>query len=252
MINPWTWTPYGWPDLSMVVVDDVNALKRRWLGSPKCLAMQTYPETMIAQVVGTELDEYEIDGGGIAPGTGWDGTICSVDAGDLTTGLDGGNLDGTVSNGPIVPMFALGVFKVVTPVRAGNIDIMMMITNAGATGQPRHEDVSYPAGATPEVGDPGTAWRLPDYNIAFFPFEESGSLLDGKVKISSDDTTENYLNNKVLAGHHLTKTVNDGGANETLTIDESGTRRDHTQPLALERRTSDASIFGCIWIRMDL
>jgi len=44
---------------------------------------------------------------------------------------------------------------------------------------------------------------------------------DEKAKVSSDDTTAGYLNGKLVAGTGITFTENNGGANETLTIDSS-------------------------------
>lgn len=41
---------------------------------------------------------------------------------------------------------------------------------------------------------------------------------DEKVKVSSNDTTEGYLNGKLVAGSNITFTENNDGGNETLTI----------------------------------
>lgn len=46
----------------------------------------------------------------------------------------------------------------------------------------------------------------------------SGASATKKVLITATDTTEDYLNPSLLVGSGLTKTINSGGANETLTI----------------------------------
>lgn len=43
-----------------------------------------------------------------------------------------------------------------------------------------------------------------------------------KVKVSSNDTTTNYLENKIVAGANITITVLNEGGNETLSIESSG------------------------------
>ena len=46
----------------------------------------------------------------------------------------------------------------------------------------------------------------------------SGTGTDEKVKVSSDDTTANYLENKIVAGNGVAITTLSGGGNETLSI----------------------------------
>lgn len=43
-------------------------------------------------------------------------------------------------------------------------------------------------------------------------------LMDEKIKISPQDTTPGYLENKLLAGRHIALTKNNAGANESLTV----------------------------------
>jgi hypothetical protein len=51
----------------------------------------------------------------------------------------------------------------------------------------------------------------------------SGTALDSfEAKVSSNDTTENFLENKIVAGTNVTIAVQDEGANETLEISASG------------------------------
>lgn len=49
-------------------------------------------------------------------------------------------------------------------------------------------------------------------------------LRDSKVKVSSDDTTANYLDDKVKVGTYLTKTVQNSGANEDILLEAPGAR----------------------------
>ena len=49
-----------------------------------------------------------------------------------------------------------------------------------------------------------------------------GGGADEKVKVSANDTTEGYLNGKLVAGTNITLTENNDGSNETLTIAASG------------------------------
>jgi len=49
-----------------------------------------------------------------------------------------------------------------------------------------------------------------------------GTSADEKVKVSSNDTTANYLASKLVAGSSITITENNNGSNETLTIAYSG------------------------------
>jgi len=48
------------------------------------------------------------------------------------------------------------------------------------------------------------------------------SDVDEKVKISADDTTANFLLDKLVAGSNITLTETDPGGNETITIDAGG------------------------------
>ena len=50
----------------------------------------------------------------------------------------------------------------------------------------------------------------------------SVAVLDGKAKVSSNDTTSGFLNGKLIAGSGISLTENNDGANETLTIASTG------------------------------
>ena len=50
-----------------------------------------------------------------------------------------------------------------------------------------------------------------------------GGDADEKVKVSANDTTEGYLNGKLVAGTGITLTENNNGGNETLTIAATAT-----------------------------
>lgn len=62
------------------------------------------------------------------------------------------------------------------------------------------------------------------YNVTANTFYGDGSNLTGisssdeKAKVSANDTTEGYLNGKLVAGDGITLTENNDGGNETLTI----------------------------------
>ena len=49
-----------------------------------------------------------------------------------------------------------------------------------------------------------------------------GGAADEKVKVSANDTTEGYLNGKLVAGTGITLTENNNGGNETFTIAATG------------------------------
>ena len=51
---------------------------------------------------------------------------------------------------------------------------------------------------------------------------ESATDTDEKSKVSSNDTTAGYLENKLLAGSNITLTTNNDGGNETITIASAG------------------------------
>lgn len=51
---------------------------------------------------------------------------------------------------------------------------------------------------------------------------QGGGATDEKVKVSLNDTTEGYLNGKLVAGSGITLTENNNGGNETLTIAATG------------------------------
>ncbi len=51
---------------------------------------------------------------------------------------------------------------------------------------------------------------------------QSGDDIDPKVRVSSDDTSPGYLEDKIVAGTGVSITVNNPGAVETLTIAATG------------------------------
>jgi hypothetical protein len=54
-------------------------------------------------------------------------------------------------------------------------------------------------------------------------YNEVGSVADDFVKVSSDDTTSNYLENKLVAGSNIAVAVLNPGADETVQISATGT-----------------------------
>lgn len=69
----------------------------------------------------------------------------------------------------------------------------------------------YPSGTT-NIWD-GSSWFLGEGQAG-----GSGSSTDELVKVSSNDTTSDYLGTKLVAGAHVTILENNDGSNETLTI----------------------------------
>jgi len=78
-------------------------------------------------------------------------------------------------------------------------------------------------------------------------------LTDEQIKISSNDTTRSYLYDKLVAGNDITITVNNEGANETLTIsttaqpagnyfDKTNDDTDDINDTATNRFTNDTDI----------
>lgn len=71
------------------------------------------------------------------------------------------------------------------------------------------------------TGYPSGSAFLWDGNAWYYGAVSTGSGssgVDEKVKVSSNDTTGNYLVNKVVAGANITLTENNDGSNETLTV----------------------------------
>lgn len=55
-------------------------------------------------------------------------------------------------------------------------------------------------------------------NVSKYINLDNGEVGDGKQKVSSNDTTEGYLNGKLVAGTDIEFTENNDGANETLSV----------------------------------
>lgn len=72
------------------------------------------------------------------------------------------------------------------------------------------------------------------------------SSTDEKVKISSGDTTANYLENKIVAGSNIYFTKNNAGANETLTILSSGT----SYSLEVKEEDGTPDVTGVVQIKV--
>ena len=51
---------------------------------------------------------------------------------------------------------------------------------------------------------------------------QGGAGADEKVKVSSNDTTANFLKNKLVAGNNITLEEQNDGENETLKINATG------------------------------
>lgn len=67
------------------------------------------------------------------------------------------------------------------------------------------------------------------------------AVVERTVKVSSNDTTASYLNNKLVAGTGVTKTENNDGGDETLTLSVSGFTADGApEYLYIEGATDDS------------
>jgi hypothetical protein len=66
-------------------------------------------------------------------------------------------------------------------------------------------------GSTITIGESGDTVTIPAGNIA----------VDGKVLISAQDTTRNYIQSKIVAGTNINITLNGSGGNESITFSSS-------------------------------
>jgi len=67
------------------------------------------------------------------------------------------------------------------------------------------------SGSTITIGESGDTVTIPAGNIA----------VDGKVLISAQDTTRNYIQSKIVAGTNINITLNGSGGNESITFSSS-------------------------------
>jgi hypothetical protein len=65
----------------------------------------------------------------------------------------------------------------------------------------------------------GIIQRVQDERVLLTASPEGGGVDDKKVKVSSDDTTPNFLDGKLAAGTGITLTTQSPGGDETLQID---------------------------------
>jgi hypothetical protein len=63
-------------------------------------------------------------------------------------------------------------------------------------------------GSTITIGETGDTVTIPAGNIA----------VDGKILISAQDTTRNYLQSKIVAGTNISVTLNGAGGNESMMV----------------------------------
>ena len=201
----WDWEAFEWPDLSWFrrgIQDDVGGLKHRMASYPRCFPLRMAPDLVLGGSVGEEPDPVIIDGGSFdAPS----GTECPIDAGDFVSGIGCGNF-GTEQAPPY--MIALGIWKAVTPMVADQVDIQMVTDYTGGTDIPTLHNVLTPEIAPGAVGDVGTAWRLPDETVVFFPLRTRAFM----VRAPGGGMTANDT------GYTCTYYAADGTGSGTVTV----------------------------------
>jgi hypothetical protein len=67
------------------------------------------------------------------------------------------------------------------------------------------------SGSSITIGETGDTVNIPAGNVA----------VDGKILISAQDTTRNYLQSKIVAGTNINITLNGAGGNESITFSSS-------------------------------
>ena len=104
------------------------------------------------------------------------------------------------------------------------------------------------------TGSPGNNTFLRGDNSWATPSDSVSYL----VKISSDDTTPDFLNGKLVAGTGISLTEGSGGGDETLTVANTATTRENVNPLIIngdcaisQRSTSVTGITGSGYNTID-
>ena len=87
------------------------------------------------------------------------------------------------------------------------------------------------SGSTITIGETGDTVTIPAGNIA----------VDGKILISAQDTTRNYLQSKIVAGTNISVTLNGSGSNESITFNATGETKPTISSISPTVITNDAS-----------
>jgi len=86
-------------------------------------------------------------------------------------------------------------------------------------------------GSSITIGETGDTVTIPAGNIA----------VDGKILISAQDTTRNYLQSKIVAGTNISVTLNGAGGNESITFNASGETKPTISSISPTVITNDAT-----------
>lgn len=86
-------------------------------------------------------------------------------------------------------------------------------------------------GSTITIGETGDTVTIPAGNIA----------VDGKILISAQDTTRNYLQSKIVAGTNISVTLNGSGSNESITFNATGETKPTISSISPTVITNDAT-----------
>ena len=93
-------------------------------------------------------------------------------------------------------------------------------------------------GSSITIGETGDTVTIPSGNIA----------VDGKILISAQDTTRNFLQSKIVAGTNINITLNGSGGNESITFSSSAAEVKPTvtgvTPSTIDNTATDVVIAG--------
>ena len=104
-------------------------------------------------------------------------------------------------------------------------------------------------GSSITIGESGTTVTIPSGAT----FDTTGATItgitgDGKILISAQDTTRNYLQSKIVAGTNINITLNAAGGNESITFSSSAAEVKPTissiNPSTIENTAEDVVITG--------
>ena len=100
-------------------------------------------------------------------------------------------------------------------------------------------------GSTITIGETGDTVTIPAGNIA----------VDGKILISAQDTTRNYLQSKIVAGTNISVTLNGAGGNESITFNATGETKptiSSISPTVITNSATNVTINGSNYISVPI
>ena len=99
------------------------------------------------------------------------------------------------------------------------------------------------SGSSITIGETGDTVNIPAGNVA----------VDGKILISAQDTTRNYLQSKIVAGTNINITLNGAGGNESITFSSSAAEVKPTissiNPSVITNDSTAVTITGTNYVR---